>query len=100
MRRSRGFGAGTSMKKVWTGRGMTLLSSTKVRLLKALHVVWQVAAYMYGCESWTIKGADDNWNIFDERVDTNIKSHRLLPRGMSFRASCCYQKHFGFNKLQ
>jgi len=52
-RLSRGKDVSAGLKRIWQSRDIAV--ATKVRLLKAL--VWPVAAY--GCESWTLRTADE-----------------------------------------
>jgi len=53
-RLAKGYNVCLGLYKIWQNHGIHM--STKLRLLKTL--VWPVATY--GCESWTIKKADEN----------------------------------------
>jgi len=56
----------TNLDSVLKSRDITL--STKVHLVKAM--VFPVV--MYGCESWTVKKAEDNFRL--EGMDTRLRS--------------------------
>ena len=59
-RLAKGYNVCLGLYKIWQNHGIRI--STKLRLIKAL--VWPVATY--GCESWTIKKADeDRINAFE-----------------------------------
>ena len=46
----------TNLDSIFKSRDITL--PTKVRLVKALHLVKVFPVVMYGCESWTVKKAE------------------------------------------